>query len=85
MGGLSLFVTSMIYLAAAFKGEQWKPVGLEEKPAEDLTKKDLKSFRQPKKPPPRAPPQEVHDNRVWTMSATPGDTWQRIPEVYPRG
>ncbi|XP_061162886.1 cytochrome b-245 light chain-like [Saccostrea echinata] len=64
MGGLSLFVTSMIYLAAAFKGEQWKPVGLEEKPAEDLTKKDLKSFRQPKKPPPRAPPQEIHDNRV---------------------
>uniref|UniRef100_K1QBV5 Cytochrome b-245 light chain n=1 Tax=Magallana gigas TaxID=29159 RepID=K1QBV5_MAGGI len=63
MGGLCLFVTSMIYLVAAFKGEQWSPVGLEEKPVED-NKKELKSFRQPKKPPPRAPPQGIEDNHI---------------------
>lgn len=63
MGGLCLFVTSMIYLVAAFKGEQWSPAGLEEKPVED-NKKELKSFRQPKKPPPRAPPQGIEDNHI---------------------
>ncbi|CAC5393306.1 CYBA [Mytilus coruscus] len=55
MGGISLFTTAMIYLVAAFKGEEWKPVGLEEK-TESTAKKDAKSFRQPKMPPPRAPP-----------------------------
>ncbi|XP_063416856.1 cytochrome b-245 light chain-like [Mytilus trossulus] len=55
MGGISLFTTAMIYLVAAFKGEEWKPVGLEEK-TESTAKLDAKSFRQPKMPPPRAPP-----------------------------
>ncbi|CAG2240117.1 CYBA [Mytilus edulis] len=44
-----------IFLQAAFKGEEWKPVGLEEK-TESTAKLDAKSFRQPKMPPPRAPP-----------------------------
>ena len=55
LGGISLFITSMIYLVAAFHGEEWKPVGIEE--LEETAKKDVKSFRQPKRPPPRAPPE----------------------------
>lgn len=55
LGGISLFITSIIYLVAAFKGEEWKPVGLDEE-TEEKAKKDAKSFRQPRIPPPRAPP-----------------------------
>lgn len=60
---MEIVLTDDFPIQAAFKGEQWSPVGLEEKPVED-NKKELKSFRQPKKPPPRAPPQGIEDNHI---------------------
>ncbi|KAL3858881.1 hypothetical protein ACJMK2_009130 [Sinanodonta woodiana] len=50
MGGISLFVTSIIYFIAAMKGEEWLAVGLD---AETLDKKRPHSLHPPKKPPPR--------------------------------
>lgn len=61
LGGVCLFITSVIYLVAAMKGEQWIAFSEDEKPKENV--KDLKSFRQPKRPPPRAPRQEAA-NRI---------------------
>ncbi|XP_069112973.1 cytochrome b-245 light chain-like [Argopecten irradians] len=63
LGGVCLFITSMIYMVAAFRGEEWIAVGLEVKEEDPV--RELKSFKQPRKPPPRfrGEPQEG-DNRV---------------------
>ncbi|XP_021352720.1 cytochrome b-245 light chain-like [Mizuhopecten yessoensis] len=64
LGGVCLFITSMIYMVAAFRGEEWLAVGLEEKEADPV--RELKSFKRPVKPPPRfvGHVQEEEENRV---------------------
>ncbi|XP_033753856.1 cytochrome b-245 light chain-like [Pecten maximus] len=63
LGGVCLFITSMIYMVAAFRGEEWIAVGLEVKEEDPV--RELKSFKQPRKPPPRFRGQtQEGDNRV---------------------
>lgn len=63
LGGVCLFVASMIYMVAAFRGEEWIAVGLDETDPDPV--RELKSFKQPQKPPPRfAGRRAEDDNRV---------------------
>ncbi|XP_006824739.1 cytochrome b-245 light chain-like [Saccoglossus kowalevskii] len=48
LGGMCLFIASLIYFKAAFAGEYWKPVGVE-------TRKRTITTKPPSRPPPRPP------------------------------
>lgn len=61
LGGICFLCTGAIYLLAAMKGEEWKPTGLDADSEE--SKKRVKSFHPPKKPPPR---QNTRENEVDT-------------------
>ncbi|XP_070574128.1 cytochrome b-245 light chain-like [Ptychodera flava] len=51
LGGMCLFIASIIYFKAAFGGEHWKPVG-------DQIRKKTLTTRPPSRPPPRPPVQK---------------------------
>ncbi|XP_052817817.1 cytochrome b-245 light chain-like [Mya arenaria] len=60
LGGICMLLTGFIYFAAAIKGEEWIPAGLEVKD-EQGNKKRITSLHPPKKPPPRPATAEEQD------------------------
>uniref|UniRef100_A0A9I3VUP1 Cytochrome b-245 light chain n=1 Tax=Biomphalaria glabrata TaxID=6526 RepID=A0A9I3VUP1_BIOGL len=64
LGALCYMITSLIYLVAAIKGEQWQPIEV------DKEETGPKVIEQPRRPPPRRPdvsqrgPQENNSNQV---------------------
>lgn len=62
-GGFCLLFASLVYLAAAFRKEEWMPIGIDLGPKTLQKKESISS--PPSVPPPRLPP--VHEKQFTTL------------------